>query len=59
MTWLHLLTAVAISASALAAPRVLHERRHAPLKAHAKERVLPDAIIPVRIGLKQSNLDSG
>lgn len=59
MTWFQLLTAVAFSASALAAPRVLHERRHVPLTSYARERVLPDAIIPVRIGLRQSNLESG
>ncbi|KAK4502733.1 hypothetical protein PRZ48_006159 [Zasmidium cellare] len=59
MLWFHTLTAVAFAATASAAPRVVHERRHVPLKSYASERVAPEAIIPIRIGLKQSNLESG
>ena len=56
------LTATSLLASALAAPHaahlVVHEKRFAPA-SNRGERVHPEAIIPVRIGLKQSNLDSG
>lgn len=41
-----------------AAPRVVHEKRALPALGRG-DRVDPDSIIPVRIGLKQSNLDSG
>ena len=45
-------------AAPAASPRVLHEKRATP--AHVtRRRVEPGAIIPVRVGLKQSNLDSG
>lgn len=55
-----LLTSCALVSSVLALPagHVLHEKRQAP-SLHRRERVQADAIIPVRIGLKQSNLDSG
>lgn len=59
---LSLLSATSLLASALAAPhaalRVVHEKRELPAFGRG-DRVDPDAIIPVRIGLKQSNLDSG
>lgn len=40
---------------------VLHEAREAGVHSswHIVDRVQPDAIIPVRIGLKQSNLELG
>ena len=38
----------------------LHEKRSAPPALWAKrDRVLPDIILPVRIGMTQSNLDKG
>ena len=56
------LTAIWLFASALAAPRaavrVIHERRSLPA-LDRRARVDPDSIVPVRIGLTQSNLDSG
>lgn len=53
-----LLTSTALLASAFAAPNVLHEKRAVPIQGR-RGRVAPDAVIPVRIGLKQSNLESG
>lgn len=38
----------------------LHEKRSAPPVLWAKrDRVLPDIVLPVRIGLTQSNLEKG
>lgn len=53
-----ILTAFTAIASA---GHVLHERREAPLHTSWRQtsRVLPDAVIPLRIGLKQNNLDLG
>lgn len=47
--------------SALAFPtsnHIVHEKRHVPL-LHPRRRVEADAIIPVRIALRQTNLDVG
>lgn len=59
---LGLLSVSSLLASVLAAPhatpRVVHERRALPALDRG-DRVDPNSIIPVRIGLKQSNLDSG
>ena len=56
-----LLSALLLAAAAAAAPAnhlVVHERRSAP--EHIKrQRVDGDAVIPVRIGLTQTNLDEG
>ena len=38
---------------------VVHEKRHAPLRLHKRERIDPDAIIPIRIALRQTNLEAG
>ena len=35
---------------------MVHERRGISLRHHKRERVDPDAIIPIRIALRQSNL---
>lgn len=49
---------VAVAAAAPANRLVVHEKRSIP--EHVKrQRVHGDAIIPVRIGLTQSNLDEG
>lgn len=48
--------AAALAASAVNAADVLHERRTTPVSPRAV-RVDPDAIIPIRIGLRQQNLD--
>lgn len=48
-------------AGSLALPtsnHVVHEKRHIPLR-HSRQRLDPDAIIPIRIALRQSNLDIG
>lgn len=45
-------------AAPYATPRAVHERRALPALDRA-ERVDPDSILPIRIGLKQSNLESG
>jgi tripeptidyl-peptidase I len=61
MLWQHtlihlsVLTGAAFSASL---SHVLHEKRDVPLP-HSRQRVHGDAIVPVRIGLKQSNLHTG
>ena len=61
MRWQQILAGSLALASAVALPsshHVLHEKRSSPLP-HRRERVDPNAIIPVRIGLKQSNLHTG
>ncbi|KAK4539399.1 hypothetical protein LTR36_010962 [Oleoguttula mirabilis] len=61
MQWTALLTGSIALAGALALPssnHVLHEKRSTPL-VHRRERVEPNAVIPIRIGLKQSNLHTG
>ena len=59
---LGLLSQASLLVSVLAAPhatrRVVHEKRTLPALDRG-DRVDPDSIIPVRIGLKQSNLESG
>ena len=59
--WQPLFTVSALVASAFAAPtsnHVLHEKRETRLP-HVRTRVDPDSIIPIRIALRQSNLESG
>jgi tripeptidyl-peptidase-1 len=60
MTWLSLLVASSIFVGSIAAPasHVLHEKRGAEAP-FSRRRVDPDALIPIRVGLKQSNLESG
>jgi len=61
MKWPHVLTGCVLAASVTALPsnsHVLHEKREVPL-SHPRVRVAPDAVIPIRIGLKQSNLHLG
>lgn len=57
-----IVTTTTLFASALAAPhaapRVLHEKRSMPA-LNRRERVHPDSIVPIRIALKQRNLESG
>ena len=39
---------------------VIHEKRHESMQTWIKrERVAGDAILPIKIGLKQQNLDKG
>lgn len=60
MSWYASLTVASLIASALAIPagHVLHEKR--TVNNHLeRRRVDGDAIIPVRIALKQSNLETG
>lgn len=61
MKWQALLTGSTLLASTLGLPstsHVRHEKRTAPV-FHRRERVDSNSIIPVRIGLKQSNLHTG
>lgn len=60
MLWYSLLITSSIFASVFAAPttHVLHEKRDVAVK-FPRRRVDRDAVIPVRIGLKQTNLESG
>lgn len=61
MQWMLLLAGTVALTDALALPfsgHVLHEKRGTPF-LHRRERADPDAIIPVRIGLKQENLHTG
>lgn len=52
----------ALAANVLAAPReslrVVHERR-AVIDPAQGDRLSGDSVIPIRIGLKQSNIDNG
>lgn len=58
MKWLYFIFTACICAEA---GHVLHERRNAAPRGSWRPtgRVDPDGVIPVRIGLKQSNLDLG
>ena len=58
---MHFAVVLAALYSTARASHVLHERRESPLHTSWRqaERVQPDAIIPLRIGLKQNNLDAG
>lgn len=58
--WQYVLVYTSVYSGALAASlsHVLHEKRNVPLSGY-KERIDGDAIIPVRVGLKQSNLHTG
>lgn len=60
MLWQHLLVHTSVFSGALAASlsHVLHEKRDVPLP-NIKQRIDGDSIIPVRIGLRQSNLHTG
>ncbi|KAK5129907.1 hypothetical protein LTR08_002708 [Meristemomyces frigidus] len=61
MQWLHLLAGNLAFASALALPsthHVVHEKRRTPV-LHPRVRLDPNAVIPIRIALKQSNLETG
>ncbi|EED18810.1 protease S8 tripeptidyl peptidase I, putative [Talaromyces stipitatus ATCC 10500] len=60
MLWQYLLVHTSVFSGALAASLspVLHEKRDIPLP-EIKQRIDGDAIIPVRIGLRQSNLHTG
>lgn len=60
----HTLAIAAIAACSSAAPttirHVLHEERHAPAKDWVKgARIEKAAVLPVRIGLTQTNLENG
>jgi len=64
MQLLSVLVLVAATSSALAAPapvtHVLHEKRESAPRAWVKRsRVDPTIILPVRIGLRQNNLERG
>jgi len=50
-----------VAVEGLPAPSyVLHERRQEPSRAWIKrDRVAADAVLPMKIGLKQENLDEG
>lgn len=56
---------VSLAAGALAAPTpsfgrpVIHEKRSGLVKHKRGNRVNEDAVIPIRIGLKQSNIEHG
>ncbi|EEA24982.1 hypothetical protein TMatcc_008087 [Talaromyces marneffei ATCC 18224] len=60
MLWQYLLVHTSVFSGALAASlsHVLHEKRDIPLP-EIKQRIDGDSIIPVRIGLRQSNLHTG
>ncbi|KAF2159582.1 hypothetical protein M409DRAFT_29901 [Zasmidium cellare ATCC 36951] len=58
---MRVITIFVAALSAVRASHVLHERREGPVHASWRqgERVEADAIIPMRIGLKQTNLEAG
>lgn len=61
MQWTTLLAGSLAAAQAFALPssnHVLHEKRTTPL-VHRRERVEGNAIVPIRIALKQQNLHTG
>ena len=60
MLWYSVLTIAALlgEAFSFSASHVLHEKRSATLH-HKRQRVDGDAIIPIRIGLRQQNLHTG
>ena len=60
MLWHALLIASSLVAEGIAAPasHVVHEKRERALDL-PRRRVDPDALIPIRVGLRQSNLQSG
>jgi tripeptidyl-peptidase I len=50
----------AAQAVVIPATYVVHEKRHAPPRKWVKrDRIRSEAILPMRIGLKQSNLEKG
>jgi tripeptidyl-peptidase I len=50
----------AAQAAVIPATHVVHEKRHAPPRKWAKrDRISSEAILPMRIGLKQRNLEQG
>jgi tripeptidyl-peptidase-1 len=60
MLWYHFLASTALFVGALSHPttHVLHEKREISLN-HKRQRVDPEAIVPIRIGLRQQNLHTG
>lgn len=60
MLWYQTLAGFTLLAGALSAPtrNVLHEKRSVPLP-HKRERLDGEAVIPIRLGLRQSNLHTG
>lgn len=57
-----LVASLAASAIAVGTPHnyVSHEKRHAPTKKWVKRgEIAPNAILPVRIGLVQPNIENG
>jgi tripeptidyl-peptidase-1 len=60
MLWSHLLASTTLVTVALtfSTSHVLHEKRASSLP-HRRQRIDGDAIIPVRIGLRQNNLHTG
>ncbi len=54
------LAASAAQAAVLPVTHVVHEKRHAPPRKWVKrDRIAADAVLPMRIGLKQRNLEDG
>ncbi|KUJ15281.1 putative protease S8 tripeptidyl peptidase I [Mollisia scopiformis] len=60
MLWCHILLSSALLVGVFSSPtgHVLHEKRSVSL-SHKRQRVDGDSIVPVRIGLRQSNLHTG
>lgn len=60
MLWLRILvnSSLLTAVVSFSTSHVLHEKREVSL-THKRERIDGDAIIPIRIGLKQSNLHTG
>jgi tripeptidyl-peptidase-1 len=60
MLWHRLLASTALFAGALSisTSHVLHEKRSVTLP-YKRQRVNGDSIVPIRIGLRQSNLHTG
>lgn len=57
---LYLVGLCALGAQLSAAKSVLHAKRDVPLQSWAeRDRLHPEIILPVRIGLTQQNLDVG
>jgi tripeptidyl-peptidase-1 len=54
------LACVGVASAIPAVPHVLHEQRvDAPKHWEKTARLAPDVVLPIRIGLTQSNLDIG
>jgi tripeptidyl-peptidase I len=53
------LSVCAVQGAVITTSHVVHEKRHAPpLKWVKRDRISSEAILPMRVGLRQSNLEN-